>query len=366
MTEVVRRSTRSLVILLATLIVVAYGHPAVAGSSSGAPSIEWVTVGDPGNQPDTEVMASDRTTGYGAVRYKYQIGKFDVTNVQYAAFLNAVATKSDPHVLYDPCLDTSQCYGIGSGIRRTGSEGNYAYTVEPGRTHRPVNYVNMFDAMRFANWMNNGQGNADTETGAYTLRGGTPVPTNAFAIHRNAGAKVFLPSENEWYKAAYYDPKKKGYYDYPAGTDKPMKCALPGRTPNTANCESVTGTANPANPGLPNGGWIYNYVTDVGAYTNSVSPFGAYDMGGDVYQWTDEITYTLTDQYALGMGITPLLDALGAVVGSPYTTGIGPCGILRGVDFGDSGQYNAANGRSCDYSVDKFETYGIRLARIPH
>ena len=39
----------------------------------------------------------------------------------------------------------------------------------------PVNYVDFYDALRFANWMNNGQGNGDTETGAYTLLGGTPT-----------------------------------------------------------------------------------------------------------------------------------------------------------------------------------------------
>jgi formylglycine-generating enzyme required for sulfatase activity len=352
-------------VVIAALAASVFGYPAVAGSPSGQLSIDWVSVGDPGNAPDNEVMLSDRTTGYGSVPYRYQIGKYDVTNVQYAGFLNAVASDSDPYLLFDPCMDSAQCYGLGSGIARSGSAGAYTYAVEAGRERRPVNYVNMYDAMRVANWMNNGQGTGDTETGAYTLRGGTPVPTNAFAIRRNAGAKVFLPSENEWYKAAYYDPDKHSYYNYPAGTDTAMKCGLPGPTPNTANCESVTGAANPANPGVPDGGWIYNYLTDVGAYTNSASPFGAFDMGGDVYQWTDDLTYTVTDQYSIGSHITPVLDTLGTIVGSPYTTGVGPCGILRGVDFGDSGEYNASNGRSCDYAVDKFETYGIRLARMP-
>ena len=30
------------------------------------------------------------------------------------------------------------------------------------------------------------------------------------AITRNAGATYFIPSENEWYKAAYYDPTLNG------------------------------------------------------------------------------------------------------------------------------------------------------------
>lgn len=327
-------------------------------------SMAWVTVGGAGNAPDTKVMVSDRTCCYGAVAYEYQIGKYDVTTAQYAVFLNAVATKSDPFVLYDPCLDDTQCYGLGSGIARTGGPGAYHYTVQPGRALYPVDYINLFDAMRFANWVNNGEGNASTETGAYTLAGGTPVPTNAANIRRNPGATTFLPSENEWYKAAYYNVKNRRYYLYPAGTDAVMQCALPSSKPNTANCGSVTGAANPTNPGLPDGGWVYNYLTRVGSYTGSPSPNGTFDQGGDVFQWTDDLTDAATDQYQAGAQIAPLSDQLVSTAGSPYSTGIGPLAVLRGTDFGDSGSYDAANNRSVDYSPDKFETYGFRLARV--
>ena len=77
-------------------------------------------------------------------------------------------------------------------------------------------WVSFFDCVRFANWMNNGQGNASTESGAYTLLGGTATPSNATTITRNAGANIFLPSENEWYKAAYYKGggTNAGYWDF--------------------------------------------------------------------------------------------------------------------------------------------------------
>jgi hypothetical protein len=58
--------------------------------------------------------------------------------------------------------------------------------------------ASFFDALRFANWLNNGQGNGDTETGAYTLLGGTPVPSNGATLARNAGATIFVTSEDEW------------------------------------------------------------------------------------------------------------------------------------------------------------------------
>src|SRR5262249_5472270 len=65
------------------------------------------------------------------------------------------------------------------------------------------------DALRFCNWLNNGGlSTSDTESGCYTFADpDTPGP-------RNPGAKVFLPTENEWYKAAYYDPAKDGTGGY--------------------------------------------------------------------------------------------------------------------------------------------------------
>src|SRR5208283_2349192 len=122
-------------------------------------------------------------------------------------------------------------------------------------------------------WLNNGQGSGSTETGAYTLLDGTPTPSNGLTVTRNPGAVVALPSENEWYKAAYYDPTTSSYFGYPAGTSTPTVCGAPGTTPNTANC-------SPGGPGQ---------VTNVGAYTASHSSYGAYDMGGNVFQWNEQI-----------------------------------------------------------------------------
>jgi len=119
--------------------------------------------------------------------------------------------------------------------------------------------------------MHNGQGDGDTETGAYTLLGGTPRPGNE-PLTRNFGAAVFIPTDTEWYKAAYYDAGSAAYFDYPAGTDTEMVCSVPGGTPNTANCGAVVGD-----------------FTEVGSYTGSASPNGTFDQGGNVFEWSDEI-----------------------------------------------------------------------------
>jgi len=243
-----------------------------------AVTIDWVTVGDPGNPGDTEVM-SDGTTGYGAVPYIYRISKYEVTNAQYAEFLNAVA-KTDTNGLYnatmvDPFTGYYEGYG---GITRSGSSGNYTYATIGGRENMPVNWVSFYDALRFANWLHNGQptgaqDSSTTEDGAYTITA-DGIANNS--IMRNAGATIFLPSEDEWYKAAYYDGTS--YFEYSAGFDTQITCAVPGATPNTANCNGVMG-----------GSW--GDLTDVGAYTGSASPNGTFDQGGNVWEWNEAIIH---------------------------------------------------------------------------
>src|SRR5262249_17398039 len=148
-------------------------------------AIDWTLVGNPGNP-------SDPLTGNGAVDHVYRISTGEVTNAQYATFLNAKAA-SDPLGLYNTNMGSVAALG---GIGRSGASGGYSYAAIAGREDKPVNYVEWYDAIRFVNWLNNGQGNGSTETGAYTLGGGTAVPSNPSSIKRNATAIVFLPNEN--------------------------------------------------------------------------------------------------------------------------------------------------------------------------
>jgi formylglycine-generating enzyme required for sulfatase activity len=206
-----------------------------------------------------------------------------VTIGQYTAFLNAVAA-TDTYSLYNAgvAFDLSV-----AGISRTGASGSYSYSVinNGGNSgNRPITYVSWFDAARFANWMTNGQGSGSTETGAYTLNGAT----SGDAVAANPGAAFRLPTENEWYKAAYYSPNYggvgvAGYYDYATQSD-----TAPGNTigsgANQANyisggAYSVTQSGSY----VPN----QNYLTDVGAFSGSGSFYGTFDQSGNVYQWND-------------------------------------------------------------------------------
>lgn len=241
-----------------------------------AVTIPTVLVGNAGNQADTEVM-SDGTTGYGSVSYLYRIGTNEVTNAQYVEFLNAVAA-SDPYELYNTSMGT---ISIG-GIVRSGISGSFSYAIKaPAKSgtyfydNKPVSFVTWYDAIRFANWLHNGQGTGDTENGAYTLEGGTPTPSNGLLISRNTGARWFLTSEDEWYKAAYYDPLAGIYYDYPTRSNTAPNNKVPSLdTGNSANFSYATHDVN-----YP--------MTDAGAYTLSASAYGTFDQAGNVYEWTE-------------------------------------------------------------------------------
>ncbi len=245
-------------------------------------SLSFVTVGDPGN-------VADPATGnlYGAVPYSFQMGKYDVTLAQYTAFLNAVA-KTDTYGCYNSYMgDGEGLYPFGRpfGISQSGSSGNYSYSVtgsNPQAANMPVYCETWGDAARFCNWLQNGQpsgteGDGTTETGAYTLNGDVLTLTES----RNAGATYFIPSENEWYKAAYYvgGGTNAGYWTYPTQSN-----TAPGNS--LALALSTSNEANYYNNGYTD---PVNYLTPVGTFADSPGPYGTYDMGGDVFQWNEAI-----------------------------------------------------------------------------
>lgn len=214
--------------------------------------IEMTAIGDAGNSADW--------TGLGSVNYTYQISTYEVTVAQYTEFLNAVAA-SDPYRLYSDNMGSDP---LGASIIRGGAPGSYTYTAVAGKENEPVRSVDFYDACRFSNWLANGQGSGDTEAGSYTLSLGVDIT-------RTANATWVIPSEDEWYKAAYYDPVNDVYYDYPNGSDAVPAEPTDGSTPREMNFGDYPYWEE-------DGSWVY--YTDIGETTGQ-SPYGAYDMGGE-------------------------------------------------------------------------------------
>ncbi len=252
---------------LAVLIQIAPAH---------AVTIDWVTVGDPGNTADTTGFPNPA----GAVADAFQIMKFEWTNSQYVEFLNAVDPNgTNPNAIYNTSMGSDARGGISFDTNAsTGSK----YAPRTNMGDKPVNFVSWFDAARVANWLQNGQGSGSTETGAYTLVGGQ---TSGTAPAVNSGASYFLPTEDQWYKAAYYKggSTNAGYWDYATQSDT-------APTPVTAGTTGIGSAGNTGNFANYNGGANWNgdagNVTTVGT-NGGASAYGAFDMNGNLYEWND-------------------------------------------------------------------------------
>jgi len=287
-------------------VVFTCGIAALLGSlavSTHAVTIDMVPVGNPGN-------ANDPATGgiYGAVAYDYQIGKYDVTIGQYTDFLNAVA-KTDTYSLYSASMATTLNI---AGISRTGSSGSYTYSViapsgttptgasSPG--NRPITYVSWYDAARFANWLANGQPagaqtSTTTENGAYNVNGatsGNAVAKNVTNPNTGTAPTFYIPTESEWYKAAYYSPVLNsgsgGYYTY-ATQSNTVQTAVQATTTGVGRI-GAAGTTPVTSGNFAN----FNLVADWNSQNGNVttvgtnggpSYYGAFDMGGNVVEWND-------------------------------------------------------------------------------
>ena len=252
----------------------------VLNMSGGLTSLEFVPVGNPGNAGQLAsggiMPESPPPRICGEVDYVYNIGKCEVTAGQYSEFLNSVA-KTDTNGLYNPYMDlTAYPTNKGCNIKRTGTSGSYSYTVATDWADRPVNYVSWYDAARFVNWLTNGQpsgsqNNSTTEAGTYN-----------FVTGQWNRTQYVLPTEDEWYKAAFYDPNKPGgagYWEYATRSDSLPSSIFSSTGVNNANC---------ANTGFPNGsiGASY-YHTAVGAFSNTISPYGTFDQEGNVSEWNE-------------------------------------------------------------------------------
>lgn len=334
----------------------------LAASSAVALTIDTVTVGNPGNPDD---LGPGGAPIAGSVDYEYHIGKFEVTNTQYVEFLNAVdAAGANPRGLYNPQMTSDPLGGVNFfSAAANGSK----YSVKSGRGNNPVVFVSFFDAIRFANWLHNGQGNGNTEDGAYRLDGGTAIPANADFVARSVTATWGLPTSDEWYKAAYHknDGPTGHYFDYPTSTDAtPFSAPPPGTaapTPsNAANFRLNDGIANAYNNGyavtgsevlVPN----TNYLSNIGAYSAAHSPYGTFDQAGNVWEWIEDLQPLESRRVAGGSWINNpdflASSASNSTLASNETYTIG-FRLVRVTPTAVSGDYNL-NGQidAADYTI---------------
>ena len=257
---------------------------AALASNASAVTFNWGTSVTGTNAAYTSGTWATVAGGVGSVNYDYRVSKTETTRGQYAEFLNAVATSTSAPSYVQTLWSSTSTFGI----TRTVVGGSYSYAA--AAPNLPVANVTWTSAARFVNWLNNGQvitSNTTTlntilNSGAYTISSGTSGNT---IVARNAGYttsgtsdKFFLPSANEWVKAAFYNPNTATYNTWQTNTS--------GTATPLAVTSSTSTNISSANAG------VYGMAAGttplaVGSVTNTVSPYGLFDMLGNVAEMTD-------------------------------------------------------------------------------
>lgn len=250
--------------LLATVFALVHAAPAFAdtfGTGSNQFTIDFVTIGNPNNPPD---LTGDPVNA-GSVPYSYRIGKFEIS----ADMVHKAAVEGDEGV-----------YGGQLGL------------------NKPVTGITWDTAARFVNWLNTSSG----YTPAYKFNGSNfelwqpgDFGFDSENLFRNSEAFYFLPSEDEWYKAAYYDPAAGIYYDYPTGRD-----TVPDGidSPEDRQFEVVF-----------DDGFLQQWPNDI-TNVGVLSPYGTAGQGGNVWEML-ETEFDLVNDLTFGRR---------SIRGGPWTT----------------------------------------------
>lgn len=244
---------------------------------------EFVTIGGAGNAPMLNPAYQGRTVyGAGSVDYQYRMGRYEVTNAQWAAFYDAVfQVRSTGQTV--PFVQNPSFYSF--------AVSNGHYISAPGHEMDPVGGISWRTAAIYCNWLHNDQSltRAAFMNGAYDVStfGYNAVTFTDQATH-NPGARFWIPTYNEMIHAGFYDPNRNGtgqggYWTYNISQDAlpvygPVGTLVNGQ-PTQANAEWV----GPGNDPYP------PFHTALGSYPFAQSPWGMLDVAGGTSEWTEGI-----------------------------------------------------------------------------
>lgn len=287
----VRRLRATFVVAVAVFSALASLSPSAALAQPDPSGIEFVPITAAGNAAYQSANPNDLVNGRGSVGYNYQIGKFEVTTAQWVEFFNAAYDRPADDRL--PYLIPPDFWGAAPTTPQT--PGGLRWTVPAGNEMRPVGNISWRMAAMYCNWLHNGK---SAERSAF-LNGAYDVGTFSYVgnifqdqLSRSAGARYWIPTWDEWLKAAHYDPAKVnvdgtlgGWWRYSNTSDTPYTYGPPG-----------SGTANA-------GFFPGNFAIPLGAYTTTTSPWGAFDMAGGTGEWTEGVrTLIGGDRYRIFEG----------------------------------------------------------------
>lgn len=350
-----RFKTPALIALAAALLAAVAIFPATSTAKGQTITVKTVEVGSPGNPsigvvPFTDAIyescadAPSSKQGcqtIGAVDYKYAIGQLEVTNAQWVKFLNATdPAGTNPHRMYARTQSSSRWPEYGAVNHRKKAKAGRHYSVASKQwALKPYAFATFLSAARFANSLQNGK---LLSKSASTVNG-VKVTSYKVALSRNSNRGMYnmknkrttrtakrgfvVPSQDEWVKAAYFDPTGGGTYSYwkyptnegvfgdgtatapnptvldfdsgkvtnaddqPLAGFKPSSGPTPNWCPGVAQLTSTTcSTTNPFK--IPSADYSKIYVGGVATVggAKTPSPWGTLDQGGNAVEWTDTIT----------------------------------------------------------------------------
>ena len=225
-------------------IAVTSARADVFGSGGNAFTIDFVNIGNAGNADDAGAGGGSYSTPYGGVSYGYRMGTYEISQ---------------------------------DAIEKATAGGLASVTAGPHTGNEPAAQMTWFEAAAFVNWLN------DQRTPglkAYNLTGVTSLTPWASVdawqaggenLFRHKDAYYFLPSEDEWYKAAYHQNTgvNADYWDYATGSNTAPTAVASGTTAGTAVYANAT--SSPA------------AVNNAGG----LSAYGTMGQNGNVYEWAE-------------------------------------------------------------------------------
>jgi len=252
--------------------------------------IEFVTIGAPGNAGYAGGQFGNNA-GAGAVSEAFRIARTQVTNAQIVEFANAYL----PHILARGDNPREQLGILGSTFIGYDQQ-QQRYVTTPQAALFPA-MVSWRIAARYCNWLCNDRRTdlAAFETGAYDTStfGNGPNGTFTDQLTHNTSARFFLPTRDQWVKAAFYDPNRNGpgvggYWQYPHSSETAPIYGFPWE-----GGESIVGRED-----IP----LFSWVQPVASYVNTQSPWGLFDLTGSARDWNEDPTPDLTGRLLSGTG----------------------------------------------------------------
>lgn len=237
--------------LLTTVFVVSSHAQTITqtfGSGSDQFTMDFVTIGNPGNAADTTGSPNPA----GSVSYVYNLGKYEVSRDQI--------NKANAIGFLGITLADMSSYG-GSGV------------------DRPATGITWYEAAKFVNWLNASSGSAAAYkfdgSGNFQLWSSTDAGYDANNRFRNSLAKYVIASRDEWYKGAY--GKLDGSWsNFPNGSDTAPTAVAGGTGANTAVYNGQSGPADVTNAG-------------------GLSAYGTMGQGGNASEWNETASDGIND-----------------------------------------------------------------------